>query len=65
MQSGLMLLMHDGAVRVSFGCPLTPDQYAEFLELAQRSKTRDELSDGGAEVAARWGFEIACEEVRV
>ena len=65
MQTGVKLLMRDGAVRVTFPKTLTPEQCAEFLELVQRVSTQQELCDGAAEVAKRRSINIICDAVLV
>jgi hypothetical protein len=65
METGLQLLMRDGAVRVAFHPRLTVDQYAEFLQLLDDTPTRAELCVVGADAAKRWGVEFICENVGV
>ena len=63
METGLPLLMRDGAVRVAFHPRLTPQQYAEFIEIVERASTRQELCDYAALAAKRWGIRQECEYV--
>ena len=58
METGLRLLMQDGAVQIAFHPRLTAEQYAELLRIADRAKTKDELRVA-LEVSARlWGKEV-------
>jgi len=63
METGLQLLMRDGAVRVAFHPRLTPQQYAEFIELVERANTRQELCNSAEDAAKRWGIAHECEEI--
>jgi len=65
METGLQLLMRDGAVHVTFRPRLTPEQYAEFSRILEIASTRDELCKAGKEAAARWGLEFLCDPVGV
>lgn len=65
METGLRLLMRDGAVRVAFHPRLDAQHYAEFLEMVERATTRRELCDSAKEAAKRWGMEVECEDLGV
>jgi hypothetical protein len=43
METGLRLLMRDGALRVAFHPRLDAVHYGEFLEIVERSTTKQEL----------------------
>ena len=58
METGLRLLMQDGAVQIVFHPRLTPEQYTELLRIADRAKTKDELRVA-LELSARlWGKDV-------
>ncbi len=55
METGLQLLMRDGAVRVAFHPRLSSEQYAELMAICERATTRDELRLEVEAAARRWG----------
>ena len=58
METGLQLLMRDGAVRVAFQPRLTAEQYAELLRRVERSTTKDELRREMLAAAEKWGSKL-------
>jgi hypothetical protein len=58
METGLQLLMRDGAVRVAFHPRLSAEQYAELLQRVERAATKEELRRALQEAAKRWGNEL-------
>jgi hypothetical protein len=65
METGLRLLMRDGAIRVAFHPRLDAQHYAEFLEMVERATTRQELRSWAKEAAQRWSMDVECEDVGV
>ena len=65
METGLQLLMRDGAVSVKFHPRLNADQYAELLKFVDHATTRAELRLAVEAAAKRWGVECQVEEVGV
>jgi UDP-N-acetylglucosamine:LPS N-acetylglucosamine transferase len=59
METGLQLLMRDGAACVRFQPRLTGEQYAELLERVERATTRDELRREMEDAARQWGKQLA------
>ena len=61
MQTGLKLLMRDGAVQVEFSPLLNSAQYDDLLAIVQgyaRSATRDDLRRDLESAAKRWGVTV-------
>lgn len=58
METGLRLLMRDGAVQIAFHPRLTPEQYAELLRIADRATTKAELRAALELSAGLWGKDI-------
>jgi hypothetical protein len=58
METGLQLLMRDGAVRVAFHPKLTAEQYAELLRRVALATTKDELRKQMQDVAKQWGSQL-------
>jgi hypothetical protein len=58
METGLQLLMRDGAVRVAFHPRLTPEQYVSLLERVGRAGTKDELRTEMRAAAKAWGSRL-------
>jgi hypothetical protein len=65
METGLRLLMRDGAVRVVFHPRLNAAQYTELLELVDRLSTKRELKEAAGESARRWGVEFEFEDISI
>ena len=54
METGLRLLMRDGAVRVAFHPRLSTEQYAELMAICERAATKGELRLEVELAAKRW-----------
>jgi hypothetical protein len=63
METGLQLLMRDGAVRVAFHPRLTADQYADLLHRVERATTKEELRREMEEAAKLWGSRLEIDTV--
>jgi hypothetical protein len=63
METALQLLMRDGALRVAFHPKLTPQQYGELLEAANRSETKAELTAAIKDLSKRWGVPAEVDSV--
>lgn len=58
METGLRLLMRDGAVHVVFQPRLTVEQYDELMRIVDRASSKDELREA-LELSARlWEKEV-------
>ena len=55
MQTGLKLLMRDGAAQVAFYPRLSSVEYADLLERVARASTKDELRVEMQKAAKKWG----------
>lgn len=62
METGLRLLMRDGALCVRFHPRLTADQYAELVRLVETPSTKAELRSAFEEFAKRWHCEVEFED---
>jgi hypothetical protein len=62
MQTGLQLLMRDGAVEVVFRPRLTAEQYAELALLVLTPVTKAELCNAIEAFARQWGLEVDCDK---
>ena len=62
METGLRLLMRDGAIQVYFHPRLTTDQYAELMRLVDGAATKAELADVLRSATQRWGIELVIDE---
>ena len=62
METRLQLWMQDGALAIAFEPKLTPDQYAELLEVSKESTTREELRASVMALAKTWGMEAQCDD---
>jgi hypothetical protein len=58
METGLKLLLRDGAIHVYFHPRLTVAQYAELTELTEKFTTVKDLSAAIEEAGKRWGVEV-------
>jgi hypothetical protein len=58
METGLRLLMRDGAVHITFAPKLTADQYSELLKAAESASTQSELKAAMESLAAQWGSQV-------
>jgi hypothetical protein len=65
METGLQLLMRDGAILMKFHPRLTVEQYAELMTLAEHATTRAELCFAVEEAVEHWGIECHAENVGV
>jgi hypothetical protein len=65
METGLQLLMRDGAVSLKFHPKLTVEQYAELLAVVESVTTRAELCFAVEEAVEQWGIECQAENVGV
>ena len=63
METGLRLLMRDGALHILFHPKLTPQQYAELLEATEKPETKAELRAVVKALAKRWGSKVQFDEV--
>ena len=63
METGLQLLMRDGAMRVLFHPRLTAPQYAQLLKVVTASETKDQLSRAVHRLADEWGIEAEVDSV--
>ena len=61
-ETELQLLMHDGPVRLAFHPLLTPEQYAELVEIVDASATKAELLLKIQGAANRWQREFDFDE---
>ena len=62
METGLKLLMRDGALDIKFHPRLTPEQYAELAWIINQPTTKVELCEAVGRLAKRWGIEVVCED---
>jgi len=62
METGLRLLMRDGAIHVMFHPRLTSEQYGELMHVVGHSATKDELRESLTALARKWGSEVQFEE---
>ena len=63
METGLQLLMGDGAIHLSFRPRLDPAQYAELTRIVDDSITRDDLTKAVKAAADKWGVQCEVENV--
>ena len=63
METGLHLLMRDGALHVAFYPRLTADQYAELLERVNTATTKAELRSAMEELAKKWTSQLEMDSV--
>jgi hypothetical protein len=62
METGLRLLMRDGALQIRFQPRLSAPQYAELASLIDRPSTKQELCDELEAFAERWGIQVICDD---
>jgi|GEM_PF-1368009 len=62
METGLRLLMTDGAIHVSFRPLLTVDQYTELAKVIAVPATKDELCQLVQGMAKRWGCTVEIDD---
>jgi hypothetical protein len=55
METGLRLLMRDGAVHLAFHPRLTAEHYAELMRICEQATTKDELRREVEAAAQKWG----------
>jgi len=65
METGLQLLMRDGALQIRFHPRLNAVQYADLMRLVDLATTRVELKIAVESAAKRWGVEVEVGEVGV
>jgi hypothetical protein len=65
METGLQLLMRDGAARIVFQPRLSAEQYAELLALAESCATRADLESAVKRAGQHWGKQVDFEELGV
>ncbi len=65
METGLQLLMTDGAVSLKFHPRLTVEQYAELMTIADHATTRAELCHAVEVAVEEWGVECVASDVGV
>jgi hypothetical protein len=58
METGLKLLLRDGAIQVYFHPRLTAAQYAELMGIVEQHATVATLTTALKEAAERWGVEV-------
>jgi hypothetical protein len=58
METGLQLLMRDGALSVAFQPRLTAEQYAELLDRVNEATTKIELRRELKKLAKKWGSQL-------
>ena len=63
METGLQLLMRDGAVHIAFNPRLTADQYAELMTLVEAAVTKAELRDAILAAVERWRNEFRFDDL--
>ena len=63
METGIQLLMRDGAIAIRFYPRLDPAQYAELSRLVDQSTRRAELRAAVESAAKRWDVECESEDV--
>jgi hypothetical protein len=54
--------MRDGAMHVTFFPRLSAAQYAELMEVVEKSDTKDELRSAQKGLAKTWGSRVALDE---
>jgi len=63
METGIQLLMRDGAIAIWFRPRLRAEQYAELMRLTDESTTRAELPSAVEQAAKRWGHQVEIEDI--
>jgi len=63
METGLQLLMRDGALKVIFRPRLSADQYTELLRLVEIAATKDELRRQLGRAASQGGHAVETDSV--
>jgi len=58
METGLKLLMRDGAAHVVFHPRLSAVEYTDLLEREARATTKDELREEMQQAAEQWGKQL-------
>ena len=62
METGLQLLMRDGALSVRFHPRLNADEYAELMQLVDRATTKGELKTELEKAAKKWKKEAVIDD---
>jgi hypothetical protein len=65
METGLRLLMRDGAVNVTFRPGLPADQYAKFMTVLDQASTKGELEIAGQKFADERGLEFIYDDLSI
>ena len=65
METGLQLLMRDGAVSLKFHPRLNVEQYAQLMSMVENATTRAELCQAVEVAVKEWGIECQTEHVGV
>jgi hypothetical protein len=63
METGLKLLMRDGALAMSFRPHLDPVEYADLTRLVNECTTRTELREAVESAAKRLGHQVECKDL--
>jgi hypothetical protein len=58
VETGLQLLMRDGASKVAFHPRLTAEQYAELMRIVDQCSTKADLRAALERAAKVWGNEV-------
>ena len=62
METGLRLLMRDGAIHVTFHPRLTSPQYDELMHVMDEPATKSELRLTLTALAKKWGSDVKFDE---
>ena len=62
METGLRLLMRDGALHVVFHPRLNAERYAELMQLVEQPTTKAELCEALEKWAKSRAIEVVCDE---
>jgi hypothetical protein len=65
METGLRLLMTDGAISLTFQPRLTVEQYAELATIVENSTTKAELCFAVERAVEHWGIQCKAENVSI
>ena len=65
METGLQLLMRDGAICLKFHPRLTVEQYPELMTIVENATTRAELCFAVEAAVEGWGVDCKAENVGV
>ena len=62
METGLQLLMRDGAIGVRFHPRLSAEDYAELMQVVDRATTKGELKAELERVGKKWEKEVVIDD---